>query len=215
VPPSGSTRTFRTRRVAVRRGCRAAERSEHRRCRLTALWLGRPCRPAAVCACQFGLARFGPLEVTAAPASAGFGDCERDTARGAAEFRGDVYLGFENDRSDMGEVWRSADGETWVKAAPDGFGQGRAFDHVDALIDFEGQLYAGTDTGQIWRTYDGTLWTQATATPGETQNITDLAIFDRQRGRTQDRYPEDGRQHRQAAVHGPAFVAGRSASFIA
>ncbi len=117
------------------------------------------------------------LTVTSSPASAGFGDPDRDTARGSAIFDGDIYLGLEN-RPQDGEVWRSADGITWVEAAADSFGQGPAIQHVDSLIVYDGDLYAGTDSGQIWRTSDGTLWTQATATPGFDQNITAFATWD-------------------------------------
>jgi hypothetical protein len=117
------------------------------------------------------------LTVTTSAATAGFGDSGRNTARGSAIFNGSIYLGTENDTTDEGEVWRSADGVNWVKAAQDSFGQGITIDHVDSFIVYNGYLYAGTDIGQIWRTQDGTLWTQATVTPGATQNITDFSIF--------------------------------------
>ena len=106
------------------------------------------------------------LIVSSAPATAGFGDEQRDTARQAAVFDGDLYLGVENRDLHVGEVWRSADGVDWVLAAPESFGQGSAIRHVDSLIVFDGQLYAGTDSGQLWRTSDGSLWTQATLSPG-------------------------------------------------
>jgi hypothetical protein len=117
------------------------------------------------------------LTVASSPASAGFGDPDRDTARGSVIFDGDIYLGLEN-RPQDGEVWRSADGLTWVEAAAPSFGQGSAIQHVDSLIVYDGDLYAGTDSGQIWRTSDGTLWTQATVTPGFNENITAFATFD-------------------------------------
>jgi hypothetical protein len=117
------------------------------------------------------------LTVALSPASAGFGNPDRDTARGSAIFDGDIYLGVEN-RSHDGEVWRSADGITWVKAAADSFGEGSAIQHIDSLTVYDGNLYAGTDSGSIWRTADGTLWTQATATPGFNDNVTAFATWD-------------------------------------
>lgn len=117
------------------------------------------------------------LTVASSTATAGFGEPDRDTARGSAIFDGDIYLGVEN-RPQDGEVWRSADGITWVEAAAPSFGQGSAIQHVDSLIVYDGDLYAGTDSGQIWRTSDGTLWTQATPTPGFNDNITAFATWD-------------------------------------
>jgi hypothetical protein len=116
------------------------------------------------------------LTVASSPATAGFGNPDRDTGRGSAMFDGDIYLGLENRPRD-GEVWRSADGVTWVQAAAPSFGQGSAIQHVDSLIVYNGELYAGTDSGQIWRTADGSLWTQATLTPGLGANITAFATF--------------------------------------
>jgi hypothetical protein len=128
--------------------------------------------------------RSDTLTVAGGPATAGLGDELRDTARGSTVFDGDLYIGVENvDNGHVGEVWRTADGLTWVKAAPDAFGQGAGVvEHVDAFIVYGGQLYAGTDNGEIWRTGDGTLWTEATPTPGGVpgvdQNITAFATFD-------------------------------------
>lgn len=119
------------------------------------------------------------LSVTSASARAGFGNDARDTARGSAVFKGDVYLGLGVRGAQIGEVWRSADGIDWVLAALPNFGlPAGAILHVDSFIVFDGQLYAGTDQGQVWRTSDGSLWTLASPTPGYDNNITDFAIFD-------------------------------------
>lgn len=118
------------------------------------------------------------LQISSAPASGGFGDILRDTARGSAVFDGNLYLGFGvRLPTHLGEVWRTADGVTWVLGAPVSFGQGHAVLHVDSFIVYRRTLYAGTDSGQIWRTSDGTRWIQATLTPGYDQNLTDFAVF--------------------------------------
>ena len=120
------------------------------------------------------------LTVTRAPASAGFGDIYRDTPRGSALFRGNLYLGFEVSGPaplHVGEVWRTADGVTWVPGAPVGFSASAHVQHVDTFIVFGGELYAGTDNGEIWRTSDGTLWTQVPSPSGNDENVTAFAIF--------------------------------------
>lgn len=123
------------------------------------------------------------LTVTSAAATGGFGDPDRDTARGAGIFDSDIYIGDGLRGMGEGEVWRSSDGIHWVEAAAANFGQAPfADEHVDSFIVYGGEFYAGTDTGQIWRTTDGSLWTLATSTPSgdpsTAQNITDFAIFD-------------------------------------
>lgn len=120
------------------------------------------------------------LTVTRAPAAAGFGDLFRDTARGSALFRGNLYLGFEVSGPaplHVGEVWRTADGVNWVQAAPAGFSATSGVEHVDAFIVFGGQLYAGTDNGEVWRTADGTLWTQVPSPSANNENVSDFAIY--------------------------------------
>lgn len=121
------------------------------------------------------------LTVTRAPASAGFGDPHRDTARGSAVFHGNLYLGFEVSGPSplhVGEVWRTADGVNWVPGAPVGFSPSAHVQHVDSFIVFGGQLYAGTDNGEVWRTSDGTLWTQVPSPSANNENITAFTIFD-------------------------------------
>jgi hypothetical protein len=123
------------------------------------------------------------LTVAVASATAGFANENAPSVHNSAVLDGDVYLGLYDRGAGLGQVWRSADGVNWVKAAADSFGQvschtnsSTGICHVDSFMVFNGDLYAGTDGGQIWRTGDGTLWTYVTTLPlGD--NITALATF--------------------------------------
>jgi hypothetical protein len=117
------------------------------------------------------------VTVATALATAGFGVGNRDTARGSAIFHDHIYLGFENDDSDMAELWRSKDGLLWVKAAQDSFGKGTEDDHNDSLIVFNDYLYVGTSAGYIYRTQDSYLWEEAIKFPVNHWNVCRLAIF--------------------------------------
>jgi hypothetical protein len=109
------------------------------------------------------------ITISTAAATAGFGLGERDTSRGAFIFNDDIYLGFENDTSDIGEAWRSRDGLNWVKVT-DSFGAGTAVDHIDRFYLYNGYLYGSSaSSGTIYRSKDGNLWSLAgTAGSGNT-----------------------------------------------
>jgi DNA-binding beta-propeller fold protein YncE len=99
----------------------------------------------------------------------GFGD--RLNAEGVESlevFNGQLYAGASNWDSGA-RVWRTSDGTTWTAASEPGFGS--AYTNTNTLvfdmIEFKGQLYAGTGkwwndgiAGQVWRSSNGTVWTQ-------------------------------------------------------
>ncbi|HBX68688.1 MAG TPA: hypothetical protein DEH25_04725, partial [Chloroflexi bacterium] len=99
-----------------------------------------------------------------------------------------LYAGVSN--WELGaQVWRSPDGDTW-EAVSD-FGLSNVYTNVNPtvtdLIEFNGQLYAGTAwsgaPGQIWRSPDGTTWNEVTNDGfgnGSNMAIARFAVFNNQ-----------------------------------
>lgn len=78
-------------------------------------------------------------------------------------FNGGLYLGTRNNATG-GQIWRTADGTTWVQ---DAFGDNdpNNLDIKPGPAISNGYLYAGTQNpttgGEVWRTSNGTTWEQA------------------------------------------------------
>jgi hypothetical protein len=91
-------------------------------------------------------------------------DPSNEVTPGLEAFNGYLYAGTLR-TSGGGQVWRSADGTSWLQVNTDGFGDPDN-GMIAALAPFGGKLYAasGNDAtgGQIWRcsTCDGTDWTK-------------------------------------------------------
>ncbi len=97
----------------------------------------------------------------------GLGDADNTIITNMETWNNAIYAGIEND-IDGARIYRSTDGNTWVKVNNDGFG------HValNAIVDFQsfnGQLYASTadddpvpaQTAEIWRSANGVAWNQS------------------------------------------------------
>ena len=98
----------------------------------------------------------------------GFGNPSDEVVKSLEVYNGQLYAGTGN-YSAGGQVWRTSNGSTWTPVSQPGFGS--AFNSTNALvyamIEFMGQLYAGTGYwendgvgGQIWRCTlcDGSDW---------------------------------------------------------
>lgn len=115
----------------------------------------------------------------------GFGDPANVGVTALEVFEGRLYAGASNWEA-AGRVWRSEDGVSWLHASEIGSqspytGTNPAI--ID-LIEFEGQLYAGTGwgdgSGQIWRSPDGASWEQVEGNGfGDAHNlsITTFTLF--------------------------------------
>jgi len=101
-------------------------------------------------------------------------------------FDGELYLGLTN-KIDGGEIWKSADGETWVQANVNGM-VADSYQHsrymIRQLIAYNGYLYAtvlNSDLSnstwrwiEVWRSQNGTDWEQVgTNGLGNTNNNQD------------------------------------------
>ena len=98
----------------------------------------------------------------------GFGDRSNSAIQALEVFNGQLYAGATNFDSGA-SIWRTTDGTTWTAVSSPGFGS--IYTNTNAvifdMIEFNGQLYAGTGNwwddgvaGQIWRSLNGTTWTQ-------------------------------------------------------
>ena len=96
----------------------------------------------------------------------GFGDRQTERIMSAEVFSGQLYAGTMNYTSG-GQIWRTADAITWTAVTSPGFGTAYTDTNpiVSDIIEFDGQLYAGTGSwssdgmpGQIWRSPDGATW---------------------------------------------------------
>jgi sugar lactone lactonase YvrE len=88
----------------------------------------------------------------------GFGNRANDMVMALDVFNGQLYAGATN-YTDGGQVWRTSNGNDWTAVSDPGFGSASSNRRVVYnLIEFKGQLYAGTgdwssgtNGGQIWR----------------------------------------------------------------
>ena len=93
----------------------------------------------------------------------GFGNPSTDMITSLEEFNDQLYAGAGNP-VDGGQVWRSSNGTDWMPVSELGFTSTltNTNPYIPDLIEFDGQLYAGTSwgdyPGQIWRSLDGTTW---------------------------------------------------------
>ncbi|MBN1139865.1 MAG: hypothetical protein JXM73_25055, partial [Anaerolineae bacterium] len=92
----------------------------------------------------------------------GFGERANRIAA-LAPFGGHLYAGTFNSGNGA-QLWRAADGLNWTAVITNGFGNSANMG-MDHLVEFSGQLYAGTwaddvNGGEVWRSDDGLAWTQ-------------------------------------------------------
>ncbi len=85
------------------------------------------------------------------------------------ELAGQLFLGLGREQGSgrfLGELWRSADGQTWTPMFTDGLGNSNN-SIVSALAEFDGYLYLGfrniSEGGEVWRSQDGQNWSQVLA----------------------------------------------------
>lgn len=97
-----------------------------------------------------------------------FGHPNSVYVRELAAWNGHLYAGTQNwipseNRSDGGEIWRSADGTTWTPVITGGFGDANNYE-IANLTPYSGTLLASTSnsaTGaEIWQSSDGVDWTR-------------------------------------------------------
>jgi hypothetical protein len=121
----------------------------------------------------------------------GFGDPQVMEVTALGAFNGFLYAGTHNlidlaPLFDGAQIFRSADGTTWVPVTQPGFGNSHDI-APPAILDFiifNNQLYAGTGRGnasQIWRSSNGTIWAPMDVTgfsDPDNVDITALAVYD-------------------------------------
>jgi hypothetical protein len=100
----------------------------------------------------------GPMPATV---GSGFGDTNNMATTISIVYGDRLYAAVLNGTTGA-QMWRTADGVTWMQINTSGFGDANN-PTIDRLAVFGGDLYAGTKNGftgtQIWR-FDGTSWAQ-------------------------------------------------------
>ncbi len=97
----------------------------------------------------------------------GFGSPDNMNVAAIVEFGGVLYASTQN-RETGGQLWRSADGETWSQVVQDGFGNVKNSE-LHRLAVANGYLWVTTHTSstesppaaQIWRSSDGLTFVQS------------------------------------------------------
>lgn len=99
---------------------------------------------------------------------AAFGRLPNVYVRELTAWGGYLYAGTQNwypneSRSDGGEIWRSADGETWTPVMTGGFGDTNNYE-IANITPYSGTLIASTSNSasgtEVWQSSNGVDWTR-------------------------------------------------------
>jgi DNA-binding beta-propeller fold protein YncE len=109
----------------------------------------------------------------------GFGEpANRITSLGS--FGGQLYASTFNRGGNGAQIWRSPDGQNWSSVMADGFVDSNNVG-IDHLIEFNGQLYAGTwnETSTApYYTNGGQIWRSPTGNSGDWSKVVDNGFSD-------------------------------------
>jgi hypothetical protein len=115
----------------------------------------------------------------------GFGNPNNFAVEALEVFKGRLYAEVTNFEEGT-TIWRSTSGEKWTQVTRPGFGDAYGVNNAIAfdLLNFKGQLYAGTGSwvgspsaGQIWRSSNGTDWRLVAADGLGNPNNTGFVTF--------------------------------------